>query len=230
MKKRLIVIVSVVVIVAAVGITAYVVNQNHAAEVATDPTAWDYASALVPRDNQTVAEKDAELVRNANEVLIGKIDGEDYYAFDPQITQERYALLGGQAEPPEEQAERILKNEAAYRELTAMGKAVGDEELDEYISEQRRLMPEDEEGYDLFLKFCSAHEMTEEEYWQSVRELYRKNLTLANYETELRESLEQELIDEHRQDGKLYEAVDREVEKQFEKMYKKHKIKVLYGE
>ena len=96
------------------------------------------------------ATNDIQATENADSVLIGTIDGEEYFDIDPEIQVERYSLQGAEW-TPEEMAAQMLEQEVLYRTALDNGVAVSDEEVEQYINTLKENMPLDEQGQALFL-------------------------------------------------------------------------------
>ncbi len=185
-------------------------------------------NGITENENTYIAESDAKLVSEAdNDVLLGTINGEEIYGMDPQVQADRYALQGAEW-TAEEMAEKMLEREALYKQAIAENCLATNEEVDEYIELQRKNMPLDPEGYQLFLELCKAYGWSEDEYWQENWDVYQKSVSIGKYKSKLANSAENELKKANLTEDEFQTAKKKIVEQKEEDIYNKYNIKVLY--
>ena len=175
-----------------------------------------------------VAENDAALVQSAENVLIGTINGAEYYDIDPQIQVKRYAMQGAEW-TAEELASQMLEQEVLYQKALAEGVTLPDEEVREYISTLRDNMALDEQGQALFRELCSEYGWTEDEYWDKSFETYKRGMIIGKYRQNLENIIMSDLKGGNMPDEDMTEALEKSYKKELEKIYKEYNVKLLYG-
>lgn len=169
-------------------------------------------------ENQYIAEHNAELVNNADEVLIATIDGEDYYDIDPAIQVQRSALQGKKC-TVEEMTKQMVEEETLYRQAIKKGLEANDQQIKSYMDYQKEILPSDPEAEALFNEMVKSYGFNNaDEYWENeeVYAIYKKMLSIGNYRESVIENTKIELndIDLSTMDGQnaLNNAVDEEIE------------------
>ena len=175
----------------------------------------------------TQATNGIQAAENADSVLIGTIDGEDYFDIDPEIQAERYSLQGAEW-TPEEMAAQMLEQEVLYRTALDNGVAVSDEEVEQYINTMKENMPLDEQGQALFLEMCKEYGWTEDEYWEKSFETYKRGMVIGKYRQILEDEITSDLKDANISNEKMENEIKQNYENELHKIYKEENVRLLY--
>ena len=168
-------------------------------------------------ENQYIAEHSAELVDNANDVLIATIDGVDYYDIDPAVQVERYALQGNDC-TIEQMTMQMIEEETLYRKAIKEGLEATDQQIQSYMDYQKNALPNDPEAQSLFNEMVKSYGFNSaDEYWENeeVYAIYKKMLSIGNYKEKIIEDAEKNLkdVDSNTIDGQneLNSVVDKKI-------------------
>lgn len=175
----------------------------------------------------TQATNGIQAAENADSVLIGTIDGEEYFDIDPEIQAERYSLQGAEW-TPEEMAAQMLEQEVLYRTALDNGVEISDEEVEQYINTLKENMPLDEQGQALFLEMCKEYGCTEDEYWEKSFETYKRGMVIGKYRQILEDEITSDLTDANIPNEETANVIKQNYENELHKIYKEENVRLLY--
>lgn len=179
--------------------------------------------------DDAIAQRDAELAFEADEVLIGSINGKEYYGFDPEVQTERFNLQGSHY-TVEETAEEMLRDYAMLQEGKKLGYEATDEEVDDVIADTKNAVHEahEEDGYNYFFQMIDAYGWAEDEYWEMIRSAYKERMTIMRYYHALEAEAIEKMSAEGLEDLEIREKLESTVDKKIQKMMEENDVKLLY--
>jgi hypothetical protein len=144
------------------------------------------ASSNDYNDNQAKAIEEAKLIAAipgifTEKTSIGEIEGITLYSQEMELVAARTKAFG--SSNPYKDALQRLKEYKHYEKLAEKyGITVSNEEISEYIAEQRDMFDNapDPEVQSFMKDYCSALQMTEDEYWSIFKPIEAKRLFMKS--------------------------------------------------
>ena len=194
MKRKALLIIALVVVL-ALGATLWVLDGSlrqrsddregqEEAEAAEEAILPDYVSSLWQR----IGEHDAQAETDGELTVIALIRGEEFAVNSGHLENACYFYQHTQ-EPLNEAEVRELyvANELLYREGQEQGLNAGPAEVDERIAALKENLSGDPEGYAELKAYLQGLGLSEDEYWETHREEYQRELTIEKLGEKLRE-------------------------------------------
>ena len=116
--------------------------------------------------------------------------------FNPEINEDEYY---------EQVEQKEIERRSLYIGAVEAGISVTDEEVQNVIDELKNNLSEDKEAYEQLMAYLAGRKIAEEEYWQEIKPIYIRNLTIQKY----LESMEEKALKDS-QEGKNTEEEIRE--------------------
>jgi hypothetical protein len=163
--------------------------------------------------------KHAEILASVGDESVATIDGE-------KITKkgfETYKFLvnsGEQKLSDSEMLNKIIDRQVIYKSAQRDGITVTDEEVLNAIHNAKDIITSDAERYKSFQDYIEGLNMTEEQYWESVKPVYKKALICGKYKNELKQKYKEEnnITDKAELDSKFKPFFDDKVKELKSKM------------
>lgn len=124
-------------------------------------------------------------LRSGNDVYM-RGDNIVIYKSEVDLIAGRWAV-SGYKDGEERAVQYLLKREALYHEALRQGCTATDEEAQDIVNSELE-NGKMSTNYDEFKAFLEAANMTDEEYWQSQKELFKKELIISRYTEPIRKA------------------------------------------
>lgn len=121
--------------------------------------------------------------------------------FNPEINEEEYY---------EQLEQKEIERRSLYIGAVEAGVSVTDEEVQNVIDELKNNLSEDKEAYDQLMAYLAGRKITEEEYWQEIKPIYIRNLTIQKY----LESMEEQALKDSQNSKKTEEEIREKADEQ----------------
>lgn len=121
--------------------------------------------------------------------------------FNPEINEEEYY---------EQLEQKEIERRSLYIGAVEAGVSVTDEEVQNVIYELKNNLSEDKEAYDQLMAYLAGRKITEEEYWQEIKPIYIRNLTIQKY----LESMEEQALKDSQNSKKTEEEIREKADEQ----------------
>ena len=108
------------------------------------------------------------------------------YKSEVDLIAGRWAVAGYK-DGEERAVQYLLKREALYHEALRQGCTATDEEAQAIVDDQRESTKK-ADNYEDIKTFLETANMTDEEYWQSQKELFKKELIISRYTEPIRKA------------------------------------------
>jgi hypothetical protein len=159
----------------------------------------------------------SQALTNAGNGIVAIVDGE-------KITKKGFdtykIMLGSENKLSDEEIlDKIVERKVEYTQAVKEGLLASDEQVDSAIKYAQETIKMDSKQYDAFKEYISGLNMSEDEYWVSVKPAYKKALTCGAYKKTLKQKF--------KKDNKIENA--NELNSKFSEFYNQ-KVKQLKGQ
>ncbi len=92
----------------------------------------------------------------------------------------------------EEILNKIVDRQIVYKQAIKEGFLVSDQQVEAAIKSAQETLKTDSNQYEAFKEYFSGLNMSEDEYWESVKPAYKKTLTCGAYKNALKQKLKKD--------------------------------------
>lgn len=173
-----------------------------------------YTAANSESAAKLFGKKQSQALANAGDDIVAIVDEE-------KITKKGFdtykIMLGSENKLSDEQIlDKIVERQVVYMQAVKEGLLASDDQVDSAIKSAQEAIKMDSKQYEAYKEYFSGLNMSEDEYWESVKPAYKKALTCGAYKNKLKQKF--------RKDKRIENA--KELNSKFNDFYKQ-KVKQL---
>jgi hypothetical protein len=146
-----------------------------------------YAALKPDSVSKLFGKQQSESLKNTGDSIVATIDGEKITkkGFD---TYKLFLNGGDQSQLSDKQVlDKILDRQVIYNQAIKEGISVSDDEISSSIKSAQESIKAVSSQYESFKEYLSGLNMTENQYWESVKPTYKKALICGKYKNALKE-------------------------------------------
>jgi len=174
-------------------------------------------SVTLGSDNHTLLGKIYKQANTEKSQVVAKVNGKEIKSNSIEAMINSFELTG-QKKSKKEIIEKIVIDELLLQQAEQNNIVISDEELNSVLEQLKDNFPRDEEGYKNFKNTLNGMGISEDEYWDMARPVYKKVFTIGKFKNKI---LRQDFL------AKNTDIPEHEKNDKFEEYYLKYKKDLL---